>query len=359
MHGRRGCGERLVAVADRLADEAVLVGGAQQARGVVGRHAAGADEVGAHAVERGAERGVADRVVDRPVEPGDDLVVGVDRRDRRGSRPPRAKSATRPRTPRDRGAARRGGPPASRAPRAARTARRRSRADMSGTMPVRPRLVSTRPSSASRARAARNGVRETPSRAASSISLSGVPGASRHDRMSSRSRSIGPIARTHATMLRRIEPFCIQNGANSGTAVAPHPRVLYSERSQQSHPGSSRRGGQPVLGDVDRAVVVDDAESLACPVLEAADHLPHGVPESEELDRRAGRAVARRTPAVDDDRGVRAGSRRRRAPRSRRAGCGRPPRPALMPRRVAAGVDEDERDRPASRAAATSVGSVS
>ena len=36
VHGRRGCGERLIAVADRLADEAVLVGGAQQSLGVVG-----------------------------------------------------------------------------------------------------------------------------------------------------------------------------------------------------------------------------------------------------------------------------------------------------------------------------------
>ncbi len=190
VHGGGGCGERLVAVADRLADQPVLGGGAQQARGLsaaIRRARRGAVRTPSSADAQG---GVADRVIDRCVEAGDRRRSR--RRRRRSARVSVGVARTRRRarrTRRGRGAGRRGARPGSRAPRAARTARRCSRRETSDTMPVRPRLVSTRPSSASRASAARSGVRETPSRAASSISLSAVPGASRHERISSRSAS--------------------------------------------------------------------------------------------------------------------------------------------------------------------------
>src|SRR6218665_1927627 len=53
-----------------------------------------------------------------------------------------------------------------------------------------------------------------------------------------------------------------------------------------------------------RAVCILDGVALTQPVLEAADHLAHGVTELRELERALGAGIASGAPAIHDDRGV-------------------------------------------------------
>ncbi len=211
VHGGRGCGERFVAVADRLADEAVLVGCTQQSRGVVGRHPAGTHEVGAHAVEGRAERRVADGVVDGAVECGDDLVVRVDAGCGQGVAGASRTRRPGPRTPRGRGGVPRAARPASRAPRAARTARRCS--------PPRRRA---------RCRCGRGWCRRDPRARAGRgprAAACGTPRAARR----ARSRSAGCPARAATTGCR---PAVARRPGrlHARDDATPVRRVLYTER---------------------------------------------------------------------------------------------------------------------------------
>src|SRR6266566_9596252 len=68
--------------------------------------------------------------------------------------------------------------------------------------------------------------------------------------------------------------------------------------------GDGQRSGQRVdLARVESGVGLE-REPLPHPVLVAADHLLDAVAQLRELQRRTGRAVAARTPAVRDDRDV-------------------------------------------------------